>query len=197
MNKVNLVEAVQILKKGGIVIFPTDTAWGIGCCIDNVEAVEKLFRLRKRPFNKAVPVLVASLSQAQDYLLPLSDIVRLLMKTYWPGPLTIVYPCQLTKVPSLVRGGGLNLGVRMPNHQLILSLIKKVGKPILGPSANFSQKPTPYSLADLDPALVKLVDGVLVGACYYKKVSTVIDCSQKPFKIVRQGAQKIDPNFLR
>lgn len=193
----NLAEAIKILKQGGIVIFPTDTAFGIGCRMDSEQSVKKLFEIRKRPVNQATPVLVSSVGMAEAYFLsPLPDNVRHLMEKYWPGGLTIVYPCQDAKVPSLVRGGRENLGVRMPDHEIALKLIEGVDVPILGPSANFHGEKTPYTYNDLDPDLVKLVDYVLKGDCKIGHVSTVVDCSVVPWKILRQGAIKIEKEDL-
>lgn len=181
-------KATQILLQGGIVIFPTDTAFGIGCRIDDDQAIDRLFALRKRPKNQATPVLVTDKTMAIPYYLPLNLRVENLMDTYWPGGLTIVYPCQTEKVNFLVRGGGKNIGMRVPNHQMLRSIIKTVGVPILGPSANFHGFPTPFTISELDPNLVKLVDFVLPGECVTKQSSTVIDCSQKTWRILRQGA---------
>jgi L-threonylcarbamoyladenylate synthase len=189
-------EAVLTLKKGGIVIFPTDTAFGIGCRVDDEIAVEKLFRLRKRPETKATPVLVSGLEMARDYLQDVPDVVvDKLIKHYWPGALTIVLRAKIQKVPELVRGGGDTLGVRMPNHPLTLDLIGKVGTPIVGTSANFAGEETPYFYEDLDPELVKLVDYVLPGECNLRQASTVIDCTVSPWKILREGAVEISIKY--
>lgn len=190
----NIQKAIKILREGGIVIFPTDTAFGIGCRIDNEKAIERLFDIRKRPRNQPVSVLVDSIEMAQDYLLPISEEVKQkLIKKYWPGALTIVLQSRTDKVPSLVRGGGNNLGVRMPNNKITLSLIKGVGVPILGPSANFHGERTPYELKDLNPELIKLVDYVVSSQDKSgENASTVIDCSKKPWKILRKGAVRIN-----
>ncbi len=188
----NIEKAISVLNNGGIVIFPTDTVYGMGCRIDNEEAVKRLFTLRKRPETQATPVLVNSIKMAEKYFVsPLPDNVRRLMKQYWPGGLTVIYPCKIELVPKLVRGGGKNLGIRMPDHNTVLSMIKKLGIPILGPSANFHGKPTPYKLEDLDPELLKSVDYVIKGECNKKQSSTVIDCSVSPWKILRVGAVKL------
>lgn len=192
-----LKKAIKVLNQGGIVIFPTDTAFGVGCRIDNIKACERLFNLRKRPKTQAVPILVSSITQAQLYLASFSNIVRRLIMQYWPGPLTVVYQCKKNTTPQLIRGNGDTLGVRMPNHQIILKLISAVGVPILGPSANFHKEPTPYRFEDLDPEFTKLVDLVIPGECPLGNVSTVIDCTKKPFKIIRQGAQVIDKYYLK
>lgn len=183
-----VAKAVQILKEGGIVIFPTDTAFGIGCRIDDENAVKRLFKIRKRSETKAVPVLVSSVSMAQTYLQPIPQKVINVMNKYWPGALTIVLQSKIEEIPALVRGGGETIGVRMPNHQIALALITGVDVPIVGTSANFAGEPTPYQFDALDGELVKLVDYVVPGECDTKIASTVIDCTKEPWKIVRQGA---------
>lgn len=181
-------KAIDILKDGGIVIYPTDTAFGMGCRVDRPESIDRLFRIRKRPLNQATPVLVDSIDMALAYFDPPSKIVRRLMKSYWPGALTIVSYCKKDLVYSPVRGGGDAIGLRMPDHGVARSLIRRVRVPILGPSANFHGNETPYRFEDLDSELVKLVDFVVPGVCTVKKASTVVDCTTNPYTIIRQGA---------
>jgi L-threonylcarbamoyladenylate synthase len=189
----HITKAIEILKNGGIVLFPTDTAFGIGCRIDNEEAVEKLFSVRQRPITQATPVLVDTVKMAERFTYPIpEDVINSLIEPYWPGALTIILPCKTEKVPSLVRGEGVSLGVRIPNHPIARQLIREVGVPILGPSANFHGQQTPYTIADIDPKLIHLTDYLVPGECRVKKESTVIDCSVSPWKIVRQGAVKIN-----
>jgi L-threonylcarbamoyladenylate synthase len=190
--KNNIHKATKILNHGGVVIFPTDTAFAISCRIDDEKAIQRLFKIRKRPESQATPVLVSGLDMAQQYLQPIPKEVReKLVNRFWPGALTIILSCQKEKVHSLVRGGVNNLGVRMPDHKTALALIEGVGVPILGPSANFHGKATPFCFQDLDKELVKLVDFVVEGECSIKQASTVIDCSIKPWKILREGAIKL------
>ena len=185
-------KAIEIVKNGGIIIFPTDTAFGIGCRIDSAESIARLFELRRRPETKASPVLVDTVMMAQKYLKPISqDILEKLIEPYWPGALTIVLPCLTDKVPTLVCGGGKTIGVRIPNHPIIRRIIRESGVPILGSSANFAGGMTPYRIEDLDPDLVKLVDYVIPGECSVKQASTVIDCSVTPWKVLREGAVKL------
>lgn len=187
----DIVKAIKIVRDGGIVIYPTDTAFGIGCRIDRPDAVDRLFKLRKRPMIQAMPVLVSSIDMALPYFDAPSNIVRHLMKTYWPGALTIVAGCKKDLIYSPIRGGGDTIGLRMPNHETTLEIIKGVGVPILGSSANFHGAPTPYRFEDLDPELIKLVDGVLQGKSVVKQASTVVDCSVDPYRIIRQGAVRV------
>lgn len=203
-----IINAINVLKQGRIVIFPTDTAFGIGCRMDDEKAVERLFEIRRRPVTQATPELVSSIEMAQEYLLPIdSEVIEKLMKPYWPGGLTIVLPCRINKVSELVRGGTNTLGVRMPNHKIALEIIKGVGVPILGPSANFHGEKTPFEFGDLDKELIRKVDYVVHGECSLKQparlasrasegvagmASTVIDCSVKPWKVLREGAVKLE-----
>lgn len=187
----NAPEAMNILNNSGIIIYPTDTAFGIGCRIDRPDAIDRLFKLRKRSPVQAVPVLVCSKKMALAYFDNPSDVVRRLMDKYWPGALTIVASCNKEFVYSPIRGGGNNIGLRMPNHEITLSIIRGVNVPILGPSANFHGIPTPYRQEDLDPELVKLVDLVVPGTCSVGNESTVVDCSVDPYVIIRQGAVQL------
>ncbi len=184
----DIQKAIKIINSGGIIIFPTDTAFGIGCRIDDRKAVDTLFAIRRRPPTQPMPVLVDSADMALDYFESPPDIVRRFMKDHWPGGLTIIARCKKNMIYSPIRAGGDTIGLRMPNHQTILEIIKGVGVPILGPSANFHGDPTPYSTDELNPELVKLVDYVVPGECTIKEASTVVDCSVDPYKIIRQGA---------
>ncbi len=186
-------QAIAVLQQGGIVIFPTDTAFGIGCRIDDEKAIKKLFALRRRPETQAVPVLVEKIAMAREYWTTIpEEVEQNLLKKYWPGALTVILHCQTEKVPELVRGGKDNIGLRMPDHDTALALIRGIGVPLIGTSANFHTFPTPYTFTDLDKELVSLVDFVVEGECQTKLASTVIDCTVSPWHIVRDGAVTVE-----
>ena len=191
MKIVSKQDAIDELKRGKIGIFPTDTTFGVGCRIDDEGALKRLFKIRRRPQEKAVLALIDSIVMAEKYLEPFPDEIRNLMNMYWPGGLTIVLSCKEEKVPPLVRGGGKTIGMRLPDHELMQSIIQEVGVPIVAPSANFAGGRTPFTLAEIDFEFIKLVDFVLEGECTLKKPSTVVDCSQKPWRIIREGAVRI------
>jgi L-threonylcarbamoyladenylate synthase len=129
---------------------------------------------------------------ARNYVVDIPQKVKeSLIQPFWPGGLTIVLESRKEKVFDQVRGGGNTVGVRMPDHELLLSIIKTVGVPILGPSANFHGDKTPFFQEDLDPELIKKVDYVLYGNCKQQKASTVIDCTVNPWKIIREGSVKV------
>lgn len=180
-------KAIEVLKSGGIVIFPTDTAYGIGCRIDREESIRRLFEVKKRSQNKRMLVLVDSIEMAKIYLDSIRPEVLKLMKKYWPGSLTIIYKCKKERVPEILRAGGNSLAVRLPDHEIV-DIIKKVGVPILAPSANISGEKTPFKLEDIPQEVATKVDFILTGKCKMNKVSTIIDCTTSPFKIIREGA---------
>jgi len=184
-----LQEGLTVLKKGGVVIFPTDTAFGIGCRVDKEEAIRKVFSIRKRPATQAVPILISGPTMAQQYATSIPKKVRTeLIDKYWPGALTIVLPAKRNKISSLATGGGLTIGLRVPNHRVPLFLIKSLQVPLIGPSANFHGETTPYQLSEINPKLFSLVDYIIPGICSTKKESTVIDCSTEQWKVLRTGA---------
>ena len=191
VDNTSIQQAVAILNKGGIVVFPTDTAFGVGCRIDSVKAINRLFKIRNRPVTQPLPILVASCEQSLAYFVHPSDIVRHLMQTYWPGALTIVDYCKKDLILSPIRGGGETVGIRFPNHPVPQMLIDGVRVPIVGPSANFHGKPTPFTFASLDQEFIKLVDFVVPGECKGKLSSTVVDCTTVPYTIIRQGAVEL------
>jgi L-threonylcarbamoyladenylate synthase len=186
-------EAIEVFKKGGVVIFPTDTAIGIGCRMDDKNAVRRLFEIRKRPENKPLLVLVDSLKMAEEYLFPIPEEVKNnLIKSHWPGKLTIILKCNPDKVHLPVRDRRGTLGIRFPNDLKLLKLIREVGVPIVAPSANFSGKETPFEFKNLDQELVRQADFVLnEKTALDTNVSTIIDCTVTPWEIIRQGAVKI------
>lgn len=189
----HIKKATEVIRSGGIVIFPTDTAFGIGCRIDRKETIEKLFSIRKRPATQPMPVLCNSLEMVSKYVLSIpEDAKEKLMEEYWPGGLTIILPANVEEVPAIVRGGAMTVGVRVPNHTVPLSIITSIGVPILGPSANFHGEKTPYQLSDINPELIYLTDYIVPGGCTVCRESTVIDCTESPWKILRQGAVKLE-----
>lgn len=186
--QLDINQAIRIIRDGGVIIYPTDTAFGIGCRIDDPLAVTRLFKIRERSLTKATPILVNSKKMALKYFLNPPTVVFKLMDRFWPGALTIVSSCKTYLILDLIRGGGATVGLRMPDHQIPLKIIDKLNVPIIGTSANFSGQSTPYSFESLDDNIIKLCDGVLNGVCNIKRVSTVVDCTSGKFKIIRQGA---------
>jgi len=177
----DLKKAAEILKNGGVVIFPTDTVYGIGCLYDDNDALERIYKIKNRPKGQPFPYLVSKTSQVEKLAI-VTPLSRKLMDQHWPGGLTIVLNSKIASE---------RIGFRMPNSSLINLLISSVGKPIIGTSANFHTQPSVATSRQLDPKLRQLVDFVVEGKSKMGIESTVIDTTVSPPKILRQGAVKI------
>lgn len=175
-------KAAQIIKNGGIVIFPTDTVYGIGCRFDDIDAVNKLYRIKNTPENQPFPILVSGIDQVKK-IAKISEIANDLIHRHWPGGLTIILPAK---------NDSKKIGFRMPKSKLLLLIIKKVGVPIIGTSANFHGANTSAKFEDLDPKLIKLADYVIKGECLGKVESTVVDATVAPPKILRRGVVNLN-----
>lgn len=184
-------DVVEVFKKGGIVIFPTDTAYGIGCRLDNEESVKKVYEIRNRPHEKAMIALVGSVEMAEIYVDIPDQVKEKLLNKYWPGGLTVIFNCKKDKVPAIVRSDGPTLAVRFADQKEIVETINLLGVPIIAPSANYSGEMTPTTLSEVDPTLLKKVDFVMNGMCTIKGVSTIVDTTVTPWKIVREGVVDI------
>jgi L-threonylcarbamoyladenylate synthase len=185
-------EAAKYFKTGAVVIFPTDTVFGVGCAISKTESVQRIYKIRHDPPNKPQLILAASDKQAFDYGV-FDPKAKAFAQSFWPGPLTIVVEAK-GKVPQAVRGKGKTIGIRVPNQPAILEIISKLGEPIIAPSANFHGGRPPKVFAEIDKEFLSLVDYTINLDDLEKHTkmlavpSTIIDLSGKPYKIVRVGA---------
>jgi L-threonylcarbamoyladenylate synthase len=184
-------KAIQVLKNGGIIIFPTDTAFGIGCLAGNHQAMVRLFEIRQRPLAQPTPVLVSSFEMAKRYGEFSEIVVSQLVKPFWPGALTIIVPAKTDE--NLLAQKLENVGLRFPNNKTAQAIIEGCGAAIFGPSANFHGFPTPFAVKDLDPKLIELVDYVVPGETSgIFKSSTIIDTTTDPMQIVRSGGVEVE-----
>jgi len=183
MDKVR--EAAEILKSGGIVIFPTDTVFGVGCILSDEKAVERLYKIKKRPKEMPTLLLVKDLSQAEQFV-EFNKISKKLAKSFWPGALTIVLKAK-SLVSKLILGKNNTLGLRIPNHEVPRKLIDLVGEPILAPSANFRGFKAPSKLSEIDKGLLNLVDYVIELECGGEKPSTIVEVLDNTHRIIRTG----------
>jgi len=186
MNKIDVDKAVGIIKKEGVVIFPTDTVYGIGASIKSEEAVQRIYKIKKTPKSQSFPILVSKIGQVEQ-LANIPDSARILIKKFWPGALTIILNSTNNK-PGLKS----KLGFRMPDSKIVSELIELSGAPIIGTSANLHGKPSPKSFNEIDSALIEMSDGVIEGNCKLMKESTVVDASPEKPVILREGAIKLE-----
>lgn len=180
-----LEKYAELLKAGEVVAFPTETVYGLGASAWNPEAVMKVFSLKGRPADNPLIVHVSSFLMLEDFATEIPDKAKKLIDAFWPGPLTLVFK-KKPKVLDVITGGMDTVAVRMPDHELALSLISQAG-PLVAPSANKSGKPSPtrpeHVLHDFGDDF-PVVRG---GECRIGLESTVIDVTSTPFQIYRPG----------
>lgn len=182
-----ITEAASLIRDGGLIIYPTDTVYGLGADATSDEAVAKVFVAKARPIENPLPVILDSVEMAKD-VIELNSAVELLFERFMPGPLTVVGKAIPGKVSKLITGGTGNLGVRIPESSVALKLVNLVGGPITATSANISGRPAPATAKEALNQLQGRVEIVLnSGRCKIGKPSTVIDVSSKVPKIVREG----------
>ncbi len=138
---INLVinKAARVLKRGGLIAYPTEAVWGIGCSIADLDAVKKVIQLKRRPLHKGVIVVAADLTQVRHLLQPLSDEQLHATHQTWPGAHTWLLPAH-TQCPRLLRGRHRSIAIRISAHPLLQALCKKAG-PIVSTSANLAKRP--------------------------------------------------------
>jgi L-threonylcarbamoyladenylate synthase len=179
--------AAEIIKKGGVVAFPTETVYGLGADALNVAAVLALFEAKRRPLDNPPIIHVADKTEVAPLVKAVPKKAHLLMEKFWPGPLTLVFK-HSAKVPSVTTAGLDTVAVRMPNHPVALALIKATQLPIAAPSANLAGKPSPttaqHVYEDLNGRINAILDG---GPANIGVESTVIDFSTNPPVLLRPG----------
>ena len=183
-------QVVEILSRGGVIAYPTDTLYGIGCDVLNQKAIKKVFELKGRDFKKPLSIACADFKMIEQFA-TVSIKTKKIVKKLLPGPYTIILP-KREVISDLVTAGSEMVGVRIPDHNLCLSIIRKFGRPIITTSANLSGE---KSITKYDDIILP-VDFIVRGKCKYNQPSTVIDAINK--KILRKGAglEKLEKNLL-
>lgn len=177
--------ALEVLQSGGVIAIPTDTVYGIACLVNKRESIRRLYAIKERELVKAIPVLIGTLEQTSNIAAIFPPAAYTLSRHFWPGALTLVVnkhpdlPFELTGYPTV--------GIRMPDHKWLRSLIQSCG-PLAATSANISDQPSLSNaqavLEELDGRVDLLING---GTCAGGIPSTVIDCTVSPVKVLRIG----------
>ena len=179
--------AAEVLQKGELVAFPTETVYGLGAPIFNPDAIRKIYLAKGRPSDNPLIAHISSLDQIPQVARDIPPEFYLLAKAFFPGPLTVVLKRHLL-VPSIVSGGLDTIAVRMPSHLIAQELIKAAGQPIVAPSANLSGKPSSttaqHVIDDFEGKIEAVIDG---GATEYGVESTVVSLVAEPC-LLRLGA---------
>ena len=180
-------EAVLVLAKGGLVAFPTDTVYGLGAHPLIERAVKKLYEVKGRPEEKALPLLLADNSQLELAAKTIPEIAHLLAERFFPGALSLVL-FKSDAIPDWVTGGDAKVALRVPNHSVPRSLARSLGFPIIGTSANRSGLPPACDAHEVIEQLGSAIDVLLDGGpCPGGIPSTVLDVTVSPPRILREG----------
>jgi tRNA threonylcarbamoyl adenosine modification protein (Sua5/YciO/YrdC/YwlC family) len=180
---------VDILQKGGIIIYPTDTVYGLGCDITNAKAVEKIARFKNVEVEKSnFSFICSDLSHLSGFSKPVSNQLYKLLKRYLPGPFTFILNAN-SNVPKYFKGKKKTVGVRIPDNSIILDIVRLLGNPIMSTSIHDDDEIVEYST---DPELIHekfrdMVDLVIDGGYGDNNPSTIVDCTEDVPVIVRQG----------
>ncbi|MAP79585.1 MAG: threonylcarbamoyl-AMP synthase [Aequorivita sp.] len=150
---------LAVLKKGGIILYPTDTVWGIGCDATNAKAVEKIFQLKNRSDKKSLICLVSDFKMLNEYIEDVPEVAYDILK-YASKPTTIIYDDPIRVAENLIAEDN-SLAVRVPKDDFCKKLIKKLRKPLVSTSANVSGEKTPQSFKEIDPVILEGVDYIV------------------------------------
>ncbi|WP_316804385.1 L-threonylcarbamoyladenylate synthase [Pedobacter nototheniae] len=193
-NERAIEQVVEVLKKGGIIIYPTDTVYGLGCDITNPKAIEKICRIRGiKPEKANFSFICHDLSHIADYIKPIDNTTFRVLKKALPGPFTFIFNAN-NNVPKLLSSNKKTVGIRVPDNNIARCIVKELGNPILSTSIKDDDELIEYST---DPELIhekyeNLVDLVIDGGYGDNEASTVIDCTTGDFEIIREGKGDIE-----
>lgn len=184
---INLAEAIEALKSGGVVAIPTDTVYGLAASLDFPDAINSIYRLKERPIEVALPILVANFAQIEQIGVTMSPEARLFATEVWPGNRTLIVPAP-SHLAEKVHSSSGTVALRIPKDDLALSIIVETG-PLAATSANKHGHHTPTSALDVERIFQgnEGFSGVLNGGTRNSAPSEIINTSENPWKITRQG----------
>ena len=180
-------EAIQTLKSGGVLLYPSDTIWGLGCDVRNDQAIDKILELKNRPASKGLIVLISKMEQLSEYVEQVPDLAWDLVE-FAEDPLTIIYPKGKNVSPSLLGPDG-SIAIRLVKDEFCKGLIYRYQRAIVSTSANLSGEPSPLNFAGIAPSIVDGVDYVLknsAGEGAAKKASKIVQIGlHGDYKLIR------------
>ena len=183
-----LDQAAELIKQGKIVVFPTETVYGIGANGLDEKAVKKLYEVKQRPLNKPIILLVSNMEMVELVAKDITETEYKIMKKFFPGPLTIILK-KRPIVPDIVTSGQDTVGVRMPSGEVARKLVEKSGIPIATPSANITGQPSGTNLQGIEKCFKEKVDFYIDGGeCEIGLASTIVQVVDGKVQILRQGS---------
>ncbi len=193
-NEKVIQQVVDVLTKGGIIIYPTDTVYGMGCDISNSKAIEKICKIRGIKSEKAnFSFICYDLSHISDFTRQIDNETYRVIKKALPGPFTFIFNAN-KNVPKLLSSNKKTVGIRVPDNTIARAIVKTLGNPIISTSIHDDDEIIEYST---DPELIHekyqdIVDLVIDGGYGDNEPSTIVDCSESEFEIIRQGKGDLD-----
>jgi len=185
-------EAAAVLRSGGVIVYPTETLYGLGADARNPEAVRRVFEIKKRPPDRAVTVILGSEDMLDEVVSSVPELARELTDVFWPGPLTLVLPAR-SDLPKLLLAGGTTIGVRVPGDYLCRALSKELGGPITATSANISGGPDLIDPGDIERVLGGEVDLLIdAGPARSRVPSTVALVTDRSVRVLREGRIRVE-----
>jgi len=179
--------AVESLRQGGILAYPTETFYGLGADAGNEAAIEKLFRIKGRDFSNPIPILIGEEDELEGLVTEVPEAARRLIRVFWPGPLTLVFRASQKVSPRLTANTGL-IGIRISSHPSARSLGKTLGAPLTTTSANISGGKESTTAQEVTHTIGPLLDGIIDGGkTPGLKGSTIINIAVSPPQILRVG----------
>jgi L-threonylcarbamoyladenylate synthase len=179
--------AVAVVRRGGVIAFPTRCLYGLGADAFNAAAVNRIFEIKQRPSQKPILILIDRHLQLKRLVSHVSKAASRIMDQFWPGRVTLVFEAAGT-VPYYLTAGTGKIGIRLPGHPVAAALVQSFGRPLTGTSANLSGKPGCHSIDDLEPRLSEQLDEVLdAGSLKGGVGSTIVDVTGDAPLILREG----------
>ncbi len=175
-----ILKTNEVLKQGGVILYPTDTVWGLGCDATRVKSVDRIFRIKKRPENKGFIVLLDQFEKLYDYVEHVPDIAADLVNSF-DRPLTVIYPHARNLAKNLMHPDG-SVAIRIVKNEFCKNLVSLLGKPLVSTSANISGLPAPLIYYKIDPAIINEVDyavNLFRSRIDQVKPSTIIKFNEK------------------
>jgi L-threonylcarbamoyladenylate synthase len=186
-----LVEAAEAVLRGGVIAFPTDTLYGLGCSLFDVSAVELIARLKRRDPSLAVISLIPEPSQAYGLAAEVNDVAERLMARFWPGPLSLIFQAAPI-VPARVRGAGGTVALRCPKDVLCQALLARIGGPVVSSSANLSGQRPAETAEEVVRIFGNQLDLVIDAGPRHGAPSTLVDVSGTRARLLRRGAADVE-----
>ena len=180
-------EAAVVIQKGGVVTYPTGGLYGLGADALNASAIKRVYAIKQRPADKPLLILIGRRSEVAEWAHPISMAAERIMARFWPGGVTLVFEAKSALPAELTAGTG-KIGIRLPGHPVAAALVRRVGRPVTGTSANISGRKGPSESPHADPAIADHVDLMLdAGKLQGGAGSTVVDVTVDPPMVLRQG----------